>query len=104
MKAAVALAVAVVVAVVAVAGIEAAPVVELMAVLPRADAVETPPPPPPVEPAGAEFVAFALFSSQCSSRAVAIVASMWKYHCRPQMRELSDKVIPPSSWPFGEDC
>ena len=94
------------VAFVVVAGIEAAPTVEPMDVLPLAGAVEPSQSsmPLPVEPAVAEFVAFALFSSLCSSQAVAIVASMWKYHCKPRRRELIDTVIPPSAWPFGAAC
>lgn len=101
-----AIAVAVVVAFVVVAGIEAAPAFEPTTVLPLADAVEPSPSstPLPVEPVVAEIVAFALFSSLCSSQAVAIVASMWRHHCRPRRRGLNDKVIPPSAWPFGAAC
>ena len=92
------------VAFVAVADIETAPTVEPTAAPPLADTVEPSQPPPPVEAAVAEFVASFLFSFQYSSQAAVIVASMWKYHCKPRRRELSDKAIPPSAWPFGEAC
>jgi hypothetical protein len=48
--------------------------------------------------------AYALFSSQYSSQAAVVVASMLKCHCTPRKRELSGKAIPPSAWPFGEAC
>jgi len=63
-------------------------------------AVVLPPAAQPADPA----VAFALFSSQCSSQAAVVVASMLKCHCTPRKRELSGKAIPPSAWPFGEAC
>jgi hypothetical protein len=48
--------------------------------------------------------AYALFSSQCSSQAAVVVASMLKCHSTPRKRELSGKAFPPIAWPFGEAC
>ena len=66
--------------------------------------------PPAAQPAVADpavadpAAAYALFSSQYSSQAAVVVASMLKCHCTPRKRELSSKAIPPIAWPFGEAC